>query len=164
VGIRTILTLPNPLLRKVSLRAELPPSQWQSIIRDLWDTLDSHTGVGLAAPQIGESIRIIVVDATRAKRPVPHHGRMTLVNPVIIAKEGRISFREGCLSVPDYVAHIERAERILVEALNEHGDPCVFETQGFEAVIIQHEIDHLDGILFIDRIRHARDLKPRPTS
>lgn len=159
--VRKILTIPHPLLREVAREAEGTPSEWETIVRDLWDTLHDHVGVGIAAPQIGHSIRIIAVDASRAKRPVPNHGPLTLVNPRILEKEGRISFREGCLSVPDYVAHIERAATLVVSALDQHGQPIIIEAQGFEAVVIQHEIDHLDGILFIDRVKRARDLKPR---
>lgn len=159
--VRQIRLLPDPILRQVAAPAEGGPEHWLAVIQDLWDTLNDHYGVGIAAPQIGESVRIVAVDARRAKRPVANHGPLTLVNPVIVSKEGRISFREGCLSVPDYVAHIERAARIVVSALNERGEPLILEAEGFEAVIIQHEIDHLDGILFIDRVRSARDLKPR---
>ncbi len=161
MAVRTILTLPHPILRQVCPEATLPPTQWSQVIQDLWDTLDNHVGVGIAAPQIGELIRIMAVDASRAKRPVANHGRLTLVNPVIVQREGRISFREGCLSVPQYVAHIERAARIVVTAWDANGNPFTLATEGFEAVVIQHEIDHLDGILFIDRVKRARDLKAR---
>ncbi|OPZ10225.1 MAG: Peptide deformylase [candidate division BRC1 bacterium ADurb.BinA364] len=159
--VRPILLLPNPLLRQTA-----PPADWAApdtarVIQDLWDTLDSHVGVGLAAPQIGESLRAIVVDATRARRPAANHGRLALLNPRILLAEGRISFREGCLSVPDLVAHISRAERVAVAALAPDGSPLTIEAEGFEAVILQHEIDHLNGQLFIDRVRRARDLKPR---
>jgi len=164
LAVRPILTLPHPILRTVCAAARAPAEAWAGVIRDLWDTLDSHVGVGIAAPQIGENVRIVAVDASRAKRPVPNHGRLTLVNPVIVQREGRISFREGCLSVPDYVAHVERAAHIVVSAWDARGTPVSFAAEGFEAVVIQHEIDHLDGVLFIDRVRRARDLKPRPLS
>ncbi|MCX7625538.1 MAG: peptide deformylase [Candidatus Sumerlaeaceae bacterium] len=163
MSVRKILTIPHPLLRQEAREAEGPPSGWKTIIEDLWDTLNAHTGVGIAATQIGKSIRIIAVDASRAKRPVPNHGPLTLVNPRILERDGHISFREGCLSGPDYVAHIERAATVVVSALNQDGHPVIIEAHGFEAVIIQHEIDHLDGILFIDRVKRARDLKPRPS-
>ncbi len=162
MAVRKILTVPHPILRQVATPASHSPADWEQIVTDLWDTLDDHIGVGIAAPQIGESVRIVAVDASRAKRPVPNHGRLTLVNPVIVEKEGRISFREGCLSVPDYVAHIERAARIVLTYFDAYGQPMTLDAVGFEAVVIQHEIDHLDGILFIDRVRRARDLKPRP--
>jgi peptide deformylase len=131
------------------------------VIADLWDTLDSHHGVGIAAPQIGARFRVIAVDATRAKRPVENHGRLTLLNPRILESTGQTSFREGCLSVPDMVAHIRRAEQVTVAATFPDGKPYTLLARGFEAVIIQHEIDHLDGVLFIDRVHSARDIKPR---
>jgi peptide deformylase len=162
VPARQILTLPHPLLRAKAEVVQPPFSVVSRVIQDLWDTLDAHVGVGIAAPQIGESLRIIVVDATRSKRPVKNHGRLTLINPVILEREGTISFREGCLSVPDYVAFVERSRVVTVSAIAPDGSPLVITAQGFEAVILQHEIDHLDGILFIDRIRHARDIQLRP--
>ncbi|MGB9691201.1 MAG: peptide deformylase [Candidatus Sumerlaeaceae bacterium] len=160
--VRKILTIPHHVLRQVAIPASHCSAEWSHIVQDLWDTLDDHVGVGIAAPQIGESIRIVVVDASRAKRPVLNHGRLTLVNPLILERAGRISFREGCLSVPDYVAHIERSARIVVSAFDANCQPLTLEAVGFEAVVIQHELDHLDGILFIDRVRRARDLRPRP--
>jgi peptide deformylase len=162
VPARPILTLPHPLLRAKAEVVQPPFDAVSEVIRDLWETLDAHVGVGIAAPQIGESLRIIVADATRAKRPVKNHGRLTLINPVILEREGTIAFREGCLSVPDYVAFVERSRVVTVSALAPDGSPLVVTAEGFEAVILQHEIDHLDGILFIDRIRHARDIKLRP--
>lgn len=161
MAVREILIYPHPILRRVCDEVRGPRQQWASLVQDLWDTLDAHTGVGIAAPQIGVCARIVVVDATRAKRPVPNHGRLTLVNPIILEKEGRISFREGCLSVPDYVAHVERAARIVVTAEDASGEPFSLVAEGFEAVVIQHELDHLDGILFLDRVRSARDVKLR---
>jgi len=162
--VRPIVLYPEPLLRKKAGPADPCGDLAQAIVRDLWDTLDDHAGVGIAAPQIGSLQRIIAIDATRARRPVINHGRLALINPQIILAEGQISFREGCLSVPDYVAHIRRAERITVSAFLPGGHPITIETAGFESVIIQHEMDHLDGILFIDRVHHARDLKPRTHS
>jgi peptide deformylase len=158
---REIVLYPADVLRQKAADADPGDPAVQEAVRDLWDTLDGHTGVGIAAPQIGESVRIIAVDATRARKPVPNHGRIALLNPEIVAREGEISFREGCMSIPDLVARIHRANRITVTGILPDGSPRKITAEGFEAVILQHEIDHLGGVLFIDRIRNARDLKPR---
>jgi peptide deformylase len=161
MAVRPIVLYPDPVLRAKARDADALNPETARIVADLWDTLDSHTGVGIAAPQIAVSLRIIVVDATRARRPVPNHGRMTLINPEVVLREGEIAFREGCMSIPDFVAHVTRARTVVVSAVLPGGEPTTFVAEGFEAVILQHEIDHLDGVLFIDRIRSARDLKPR---
>jgi peptide deformylase len=159
--VRPIVLYPNPILRRKAGHADPESAETRQALQDLWDTLDGHVGVGLAAPQIGHSLRIIVVDASRARRPVANHGRIALLNPQIILAEGETAFREGCLSIPDLVAHIRRAERAAVAGLLPDGRRTTLTSEGFEAVVFQHEIDHLDGILFIDRVRHARDLKTR---
>lgn len=161
---RSIVLYPDPLLRQKSVSADPADPAVQDVIKDLWDTLDGHLGVGIAAPQIGASLRIVVVDATRARRPVPNHGRLCLLNPEILTSEGQISFREGCMSIPDLVAHVQRAERVAVSALTPDGSPITVMAEGFEAVILQHEIDHVNGTLFIDRVHSARDIKPRQKS
>lgn len=161
---RPVVLYPNPILRERCAHANPENAQTQQVIRDLWDTLDSHVGVGLAAPQIGHATRIVVVDATRARRPCRNHGRLALLNPAIVLSEGTISFREGCMSIPELVAYIRRAERVTVAATLPDGERTTLSTDGFEAVILQHEIDHLDGVLFIDHVRRARDLKLRPPS
>lgn len=162
MGVRSILCYPDLRLRSVALHVdEINNEHTQTVIADLLDTLNDHVGVGIAAPQIGVSLRIIAIDATRARRPVPNHGQLVLINPEIVHSEGEISFREGCLSVPDLVAHIRRPARITVNALTQNGERLCFDSEGFEAVILQHEIDHLNGKLFIDRVKNARDLKVR---
>lgn len=161
MAVRPIVLYPDPILRARAHDANVFQPDTARVLADLWDTLDSHTGVGIAAPQIGEPLRIIVVDATRARRPVPNHGRMALINPEVVLSEGEIAFREGCMSIPDFVAHVTRARTVVISAVLPTGEPTTFVAEGFEAVILQHEIDHLDGVLFIDRVRSARDLKPR---
>ena len=156
-----IILFPDPILRQQAVDAALQDGSAQRTIQDLLDTLDSHMGVGIAAPQIGVGTRIIVVDATRAKRPVKNHGRLVLLNPTIISSTGNIAFREGCLSIPDMVARVTRASNLVVEAMLVDGSPVSIHAEGFEAVILQHEIDHLNGVLFIDRVRNARDIKIR---
>ncbi|MCX7013367.1 MAG: peptide deformylase [Candidatus Sumerlaeota bacterium] len=162
MAVRPIVLYPNPILREKARHADPASEEVRRALQDLWDTLDDHTGVGLAAPQIGRPLRMIVVDATRARHPVSNHGRVALLNPRLLTAEGRISVREGCLSIPDLVAHVPRAERVTVAGTLPDGRPATLAPEGFEAVIFQHEIDHLDGVLFIDRVRRARDLKARP--
>ena len=158
---KEIVLYPDPLLRMTSEPAAFDDPATRQVIEELEATLDNHLGVGISAPQIGHLRQVIVVDATRAKRPVTNHGRLVLLNPKIVLSEGKASFREGCMSIPDLVAYVPRADQITVTAENANGEPVVLTADGFESVILQHEIDHLNGVLFIDRVRRARDIKPR---
>ncbi len=118
-------------------------------------------GVGIAAPQLGWSARVVVVDCRESRRPCEHHGLLFLVNPVIHRSSGRALGREGCLSVPDWVGMVPRAREIEVAFITPEGKPATITARGFEARVIQHEVDHLDGILFIDRVVSTRDLVRR---
>lgn len=120
-----------------------------SLVADLADTLGAHPGVGIAAPQIGVMARVVIVDVSGKHAELP---RRVLVNPEILALQDRKIIREGCLSVPDFTANVLRANRIRVRARDEHGDLREFESEGLEAIAIQHECDHLDGTLFLDRV------------
>lgn len=112
-------------------------------------------GVGIAAPQVGEFIRVAIVDVS-SKPEIEHHGRLVLVNPEIVAYDGFAKGREGCLSVPDYTGNVIRAERISVEYFDAQGEQHSLESSGFEARAIQHELDHLEGLLFLDRLVSRR--------
>lgn len=158
MAIRKILTLPDNRLKLKSEPIITINQEIQQIAQDLIHTLNHHPGVGIAAPQIAELKRIILIDARRGKRPCKNHGQLIMLNPQIINSEGKITFREGCLSVPDYSAFIERKERIVVKFIGLEGKEYLITASGFEAVVIQHEIDHLDGILFIDRIKSSAEL------
>jgi peptide deformylase len=115
--------------------------------------LASGHSVGVAAPQIGDLRRVAVVDVSRSKLGRDnHHGLLTMVNPEIISRSGQKVMREGCMSVPDYTGNVTRAEEIIVEFLDRDGSERVIRAAGFEAVAIQHELDHLDGLLFLDRV------------
>ncbi len=126
----------------------------RDLIRDLIDTMHAGPGsVGVAAPQIGATLRICVVDVSKSKLGrANNHGLLIMINPEILKREGAGVMREGCMSVPDYTGDVERAVEITVRFVDENGDVRQVEASGFEAVAIQHEIDHLDGILFLDRI------------
>ena len=123
------------------------------MVADLVDTIDAHPGcVGLAAPQIGEGVRIVVVNVAGHRRATSAHGLLALVNPVVVGESGAEVAREGCLSIPDLTANVRRATRIAITATSPRGEDLKVEAEGFEARCLLHEIDHLDGILFLDRV------------
>jgi len=154
VAVREILHLPNPALKRVA--HEIAPGQTalaERVAADLLETMHSFPRcVGLATPQIGESVRIIVVDVSLHPRGGPGSGELLLVNPVIVKRDGAEVAREGCLSVPELTANVSRATEVEIEALTPAGAPLTVSAIGFEARALQHEIDHLDGLLFLDRV------------
>jgi peptide deformylase len=155
MSVQPVVLYPDARLKTVC-EPLAPGEEAKRIAEDLLDTMNTVPGVGIAAPQIGELHRVILVDASRNPRHDPGHGLMLLVNPEIVAAEGVQTFKEGCLSIPQYLANIERARAITVEAWTPDGESVRFDAEDIEAVVIQHEIDHLDGILFLDRIRDMR--------
>ncbi len=132
----------------------------RKLIQDLIDTLKSGPGVGLAAPQIGRSQRVAIIDVSRDRRkdrrPGSNHGLVIMVNPEIMSEEGVQIPREGCLSVPDLLADVRRSAKVSVRVWNENGQERILEAEGFEALAFQHEIDHLNGKLFLDRIANLK--------
>jgi len=153
MSVLPIVLYPDERLKRVCEPTN-DPDIVQQVAQDLLDTMDAcpPRTVGIAAPQVGALYRIAVVDTDRNPKHPPGHGLMILVNPVIRERSGDQSFREGCLSIPEYTANIHRAQRIVVDALDCSLQPFTVEAVDFEAVVLQHEIDHLDGILFLDRI------------
>lgn len=149
-----ILTFPHPLLKKRSHRIERVDAQINGMINDLIDTMKEGPGsVGVAAPQIGVSLSACVVDVSNSRHGKDNnHGLLVMINPEILFSSGSSIMREGCMSVPDYTGDVERATSIVVRYLNREWEVKTVEASGFEAVAIQHEMDHLDGILFLDRI------------
>ena len=157
MAVREVLIYPNPILKQEAKIVEKIDNKIKQVIEDLIDTMeDSGHSVGIAAPQIGELYRIIVVDASKNKKCKINHGRLVMINPEILKWEGMLPFREGCMSVPDYTGNVNRARKVVVQYQNENFETKVIETEEFEAVLLQHEIDHLDGVLFIDRIISKR--------
>ena len=145
--VREVLRYPHPALKQVAREAH-EPGEIARVAGDLEDTMDAFGHcVGLAATQLGEMLRIVVVDVGGHRKAASSNGRLMLVNPRIVAAEGAEVGREGCLSIPDLIANVRRATRIEVEA----GDRRMV-SEGFEARCLQHEIDHLDGLLFLDRV------------
>jgi peptide deformylase len=148
------LRYPNPALKRVA-RPLLPEEHAlaRRVADDLVDTMRANPGcVGIAAPQLGDEVRVVAVDVSEHPRAERHHGLLVLVNPVIVLGAGGEIAREGCLSIPDLTANVRRATEILVEASEPEGEKRAIQAEGFEARCLQHEIDHLDGILFLDRV------------
>jgi len=158
MAIRRILTYPDPALKQLAGDVPNLDGRVAQLCEDLAETMYAAPGIGLAATQVGEPLRIIVLDV-HDKEEGPGKHLLKLVNPVIAEREGLITFEEGCLSVPDFTAEVKRAERILLKAWTPEEKEIAIEADGLLAVALQHELDHLDGKLFIDRIsRLKRDL------
>ncbi|OGW65989.1 MAG: peptide deformylase [Nitrospirae bacterium RIFCSPLOWO2_02_FULL_62_14] len=152
MAVRPILLYPDPILKTPAAPVGPGDSAITPIIQDMLDTLRASPGVALAATQIGCSVQIIAVDVSR-KKGETGHGLVVLLNPRIRHQEQARIIREGCLSVPDYTGNVLRYERVVVEGLSPDGTPLTLTVSGFEALAFQHEVDHLDGLLFLDRIQ-----------
>ena len=135
----------EPVLREKAMPVKEITPEILNLIKDMAETMYADSGVGLAAPQVGVSKRIMVIDEEE-------DGLMVLINPMIIKSEGEVVEEEGCLSVPGIYSQVKRSSKVTVKALNENGDPIEISKEDLIARALQHEIDHLDGILFIDRI------------
>ena len=149
-----ILIYPDQRLKTLCVPVAAGATDVAVLIQNLVDTmLASGHSVGVAAPQIGDLRRVAVVDVSRSKLGRDnHHGLLTMINPEIISRSGQKVMREGCMSVPDYTGNVTRSEEIVVEFLDRDNSERVIRASGFEAVAIQHELDHLDGLLFLDRV------------
>ncbi|MFI5234830.1 MAG: peptide deformylase [Gemmatimonadales bacterium] len=163
--IRPLHFLGSPVLRERSAEVKAVDDEVRKFIDDLFETMEANGGVGLAANQVGVARRVAVVDA--------EDRRLVLVNPVVSGTEGSLREEEGCLSIPEIFGEVARPERIVLEALDRDGKPYRVEAGGLLARAIQHEIDHLDGILFLDHLsplkrqvlvsRYKREHKGKPT-
>lgn len=151
--IRTILTYPDPELKKKSHPVTIINESIREIVRDMAETMYDAPGIGLAAPQIGVHQRVIVIDIAGNEEPP---ALIAAINPVIIHAEGETFEEEGCLSVPKYAANVRRHAKVVVKGLNLEGEEMTWKADGLLAVAFQHEIDHLDGILFIDHISQLK--------
>ncbi len=149
-----ILLYPHPVLKKICKPVDGLDGEIRGLVHDLIDTMRAGPGsVGVAAPQIGVTLRVCVIDVSASKLGKDNnHGLMVMINPEIVLREGAAAMREGCMSVPDYTGDVERNTRISVRFRDENYALQEVDASGFEAVAIQHEMDHLDGILFLDRI------------
>ena len=148
-----ILKYPHPVLaRKAAPVTEITP-EIRQLAADMAEAMYANQGVGLAAPQVGRSLRLVVIDLSG---PEKREGLITLVNPVVTAASGEQEDEEGCLSVRDYRTNVRRAANVTVTALDLDGKALTIEADALFAVCLQHEIDHLDGVLFIDRISRLK--------
>ena len=155
MAIRTILHYPDPRLREKAERVETVTPEVQRLVDDMAETMYAAPGCGLAATQIGVKMRVFVIDTATEDEP----SRLTVfINPEIVKREGETIWEEGCLSFPKVHEEIKRAERVTVRALGRDGKPFELEADGLLAVAVQHENDHLDGVLMID---HMGALKKR---
>ena len=145
MAIRKILYLPDDRLRQVAKVVETFDDELQLLINDMFDTMYHARGVGLAAPQIGVSLRLSVIDVIGDKKE-----QLVIINPEIISTSGEKEFEEGCLSVPGAYDTVIRAEKVTVKALDRTGKPFEIKADGLLAECLQHEIDHLNGKLFVD--------------
>ena len=153
-----ILTVPDERLKRMSESVKVFDDELRAFIADLEETRRAGpAAVGIAAPQVDRLQRIVIVDCSQTRKPVANHGHLVLLNPEITEWDGLDLGREGCLSVPDYTGNVVRAQALTLEARDEYGEPRRYEMEGFEARVAQHEIDHLDGLLFIDRVVSRRN-------
>lgn len=150
MAVREIRFFPDPVLTTPAKPVEAITPEIETLIDDMAETMYVGDGVGLAAPQVGVSLRVLVMDVAPADEQGPN--LMALVNPEVVAKEGEITWEEGCLSFPELIVDIKRAEKVTVRALSREGDTVEVMAEGLAAVCLQHEIDHLDGVVFVDRV------------
>ena len=170
--IKKILTFPDPRLREVASPVEKFGPEIKELVADMLETMYDANGIGLAAPQIGELVRVIVIDT----RPKDEGGRrykydemsemeqavqqpLVLINPEIVKGEGKTTFDEGCLSIPGYYETVQRFNSIEMKAFDVNGKEFVVKTDGLLAICMQHELDHLEGTLFVDHLSFVKGNK-----
>ncbi|HVM15889.1 MAG TPA: peptide deformylase [Egibacteraceae bacterium] len=147
---RPVVEIPNPILKRQAALVGGPDAE---LAADLLDTMRVSPGcVGLAAPQIGVSRRAFCLDVSGHPKGRPNHGLVVLFDPELLHTEGAEVRREGCMSVPDFTADVRRALRVVVRGTDADGRERVYESEGFEARAFQHELDHLDGLIILDRV------------
>ena len=159
MALLTICTYPDPVLRQKAECVKNIDNGIQRLIDDMIDTMHDAPGIGLAANQVGCPLSVMVVDI---KREECGYGLIVLVNPELVSAQGEVTFEEGCLSVPDYFANVKRHAEVVVRGLDREGKEIEIAASGMLAIALQHEMDHLEGKLFIDRISAiARDIFKR---
>lgn len=171
-----ILKFPDERLRTKATKVETVDSTIKALVADMFETMYAKDGIGLAATQVNQHLQIIVMDVpesgedyqlllkkreSKTKKPLEAKHPLCFINPTIIEKEGREIHSEGCLSVPDYYADVERSNRVVVEALDESGKKFTLEARNLLAICIQHELDHLKGILFVDYLSKLKQRRLR---
>ncbi|MFP5519857.1 MAG: peptide deformylase [Bdellovibrionia bacterium] len=172
MAIMKILKFPDPLLREVSQRVETFGPELETLANDMIETMYDANGIGLAAPQVGVLKRFLVIDTrpkdekgrrykydemTELEKQVPQP--LVLINPEIVKGEGKTTFDEGCLSVPGYYETVERFDYVEIKAFDVHGKEFIVKSDGLLAICMQHEMDHLEGTLFIDHLSFVKSNK-----
>jgi peptide deformylase len=154
MAVREVLRVPHPLLKREARALGADELEEAARVgRDLLETMRSFPRCsGIAAPQISELVRVVAVDVSEHPKAATSNGELILVNPRVVRSAGAEVAREGCLSIPDLTANVRRATEIAIEATDTGGETLAIESEGFEARCLLHELDHLDGILFLDRV------------
>ena len=155
MALRDVLKFPDPRLREISKPILEINDEIRELAKDMCDVMYDEPGIGLAAPQLGVPLRLIVVDTTWTEEDTERNP-LILINPEITERQGSIVWREGCLSVPDFESEVERHAKVHLVAQDLEGEEVVIEAEELQAVCFQHEADHLDGVLFIDRISRLK--------
>ena len=160
---RKVVSYPARVLKGRSAAVGEVGEEERELAADLVDTMYASPGcVGLAAPQLGVPRRAFALDVSVMKKPPPgNHGLVVLFDPQLVAADGSELRREGCMSVPDYTCDVRRATAVVVRGTTPEGEPRVVEAEGFEARAFQHELDHLEGVLVLDRVASRSDIFPR---
>ncbi|MCW8108846.1 peptide deformylase [Alteromonas ponticola] len=140
-----VLSFPDERLRTIAKPVEKFDDELKQLVADMFETMKDENGIGLAATQVDRHIQVVVMDVSE-DQDTPY----VFVNPEIVEKQGKVTSEEGCLSVPGNYAKVDRAESVKVKAFNERGEPFELEASGLFAICIQHELDHLKGVLFVD--------------
>jgi len=153
MAVLEILKYPHPVLKKRCEAVSQIDEEVRKLIDDMRETMYGASGVGLAACQVGVSRRVIVLDVSPMD---PQHTFFALINPEIISEEGEIDHEEGCLSVPDYLEKIKRKEKVCVKGVSPEGMEVEIKGEGILAIALQHEIDHINGILILDRVSQLK--------
>jgi peptide deformylase len=162
MAVRPVLRLPEPVLNQPAQPIGVVDDEARALAVDLVDTMRASPAcVGIAAPQIGVGRRAFVVDVSGHKKASTSHGEVVLFDPEVLLAHGPVIGREGCMSVPDLTGDVTRPTRLVVRGIGADGAEVVLQVEGFEARAFQHELDHLDGLLFLDRVASASAVFPR---
>jgi peptide deformylase len=151
--VRRITVYPEPVLLQTAREVESIDEEVKTIAQDMAETMYENKGIGLAAPQINVDLQIITVDTSG---PEKRQSLMTLVNPCLVSREGRVEHEEGCLSLPGFSGKIQRNEKVTVKGLDLDGNEITFEADGLDSICLQHEIDHLHGVLLLDHVSRLK--------
>lgn len=157
MALLNIVKEPDPILRKKAVKLRKADAGIRKLAEDMWETMLEAPGVGLAAPQIGKSIRLVTIHLAADEEDGTEEVNYTLLNPEIVKSLGEQIGAEGCLSIPGIAGNVKRAQSVTVKAMDLDNKPVRIKADGYLAVVLQHEIDHLDGVLFTDLIEDPKE-------